>query len=144
MTIQVRHGFVFSQELKYLTHLKVHSIDDRLETAPKNLGREFSFFPSQLTRLFTHIFQDCMWMATWKYVPTHGVKRNPMVTCKDLPSVSVLKPFVTSMIKIHLIILMDQKGMLVLLLVAKSCPALFDPMNCSPPGASVHWISRQE
>ena len=25
-------------------------------------------------------------------------------------------------------------------LVAKSCPALWDPLNCSPPGSSVHGI----
>ena len=24
--------------------------------------------------------------------------------------------------------------------VAQSCPTLFDSMNCSPPGSSVHWI----
>ena len=24
--------------------------------------------------------------------------------------------------------------------VAKSCPTLGDPMDCSPPGSSVHWI----
>ena len=27
-------------------------------------------------------------------------------------------------------------------LVAKSCLTLFDPMDCSPPGSSVHWISQ--
>ena len=27
-------------------------------------------------------------------------------------------------------------------LVAKSCPILCDPMNCSPPVSSVHWISQ--
>ena len=27
---------------------------------------------------------------------------------------------------------------------AQSCPTLCDPMNCSPPGSSVHGISRQE
>ena len=27
-------------------------------------------------------------------------------------------------------------------LVAKSCPTLCDPMNCSPPGSSVHEISQ--
>ena len=26
----------------------------------------------------------------------------------------------------------------------QSCPTLRDPMDCSPPGASVHGISRQE
>jgi len=25
-------------------------------------------------------------------------------------------------------------------LVAKSCPTVFDPMGCSPPGSSVHGI----
>ena len=25
-------------------------------------------------------------------------------------------------------------------LVAQSCPTLCDPMDCSPPGSSVHWI----
>ena len=29
-------------------------------------------------------------------------------------------------------------------LVAQSCPALCNPMGCSPPGFSVHGISRQE
>ena len=29
-------------------------------------------------------------------------------------------------------------------LVAKSCPTLGDPMDCSPPGSSVHGIFRQE
>ena len=24
--------------------------------------------------------------------------------------------------------------------VAQSCPTLSDPMDCSPPGSSVHWI----
>ena len=28
--------------------------------------------------------------------------------------------------------------------VAQLCPTLFDPMDCSPPGSSVHGISRQE
>ena len=27
-------------------------------------------------------------------------------------------------------------------LVAKLCPTLCDPMNCSPPGSSVHGISK--
>ena len=27
------------------------------------------------------------------------------------------------------------------MLVTQSCPALCDPMNCSPPGSSVHWDS---
>ena len=31
-----------------------------------------------------------------------------------------------------------------LLLVTKSCPALYDPMDCSPSGSSVHGISQQE
>ena len=30
----------------------------------------------------------------------------------------------------------------VVVLVAKSCPTLHDPMDCSPPGSSVHGISR--
>ena len=29
-------------------------------------------------------------------------------------------------------------------LVAQSCPTLCDPMDCSPPGSSVHGLSRQE
>ena len=29
-------------------------------------------------------------------------------------------------------------------LFAQSCLTLCDPMNCSPPGSSVHGISRQE
>ena len=29
-------------------------------------------------------------------------------------------------------------------LVVKLCPTLWDPMYCSPPGSSVHGISRQE
>ena len=29
-------------------------------------------------------------------------------------------------------------------LVAKSCPTLCDPMDCSPPGYCVHGFSRQE
>ena len=29
-------------------------------------------------------------------------------------------------------------------LIIKSCPALCDPMDCSPPGSSVHGISQQE
>ena len=29
-------------------------------------------------------------------------------------------------------------------LVAESCPTLCDPMDCSPPGSSVHGIPRQE
>ena len=29
-------------------------------------------------------------------------------------------------------------------LVTKSCPTLFDPMDYSPPGSSVHGISRQK
>ena len=28
------------------------------------------------------------------------------------------------------------------MLVAQSCPALCDPMDCSPPGSSVHGISQ--
>ena len=28
--------------------------------------------------------------------------------------------------------------------VAQSCPTLSDPMDCSPPGSSVHGFSRQE
>ena len=28
--------------------------------------------------------------------------------------------------------------------VAQSCPTLRDPTDCSPPGSSVHGISRQE
>ena len=30
------------------------------------------------------------------------------------------------------------------LLITQSCPALWDPMDCSPPGSSVHGFSRQE
>ena len=26
--------------------------------------------------------------------------------------------------------------------VTHSCPTLCDPMDCSPPGSSVHWISQ--
>ena len=29
-------------------------------------------------------------------------------------------------------------------LVAQSCPTFYDPMDCSPPGSSVHGFSRQE
>ena len=29
------------------------------------------------------------------------------------------------------------------MLVAQSCPTLCDPMDCSPPGSSVHGFSRQ-
>ena len=32
----------------------------------------------------------------------------------------------------------------VLRLVTQSCPTLTDPMDCGPPGSSVHGISRQE
>ena len=27
---------------------------------------------------------------------------------------------------------------------AQSCPTLYNPMNCSPPGSSVHGISQEE
>ena len=30
------------------------------------------------------------------------------------------------------------------MLVTQSCPAFCNPMNCSPPGSSVHEFSRQE
>ena len=30
------------------------------------------------------------------------------------------------------------------MLVAQSCPTLCDPMDCSPPGSSVHGVSRQK
>ena len=32
------------------------------------------------------------------------------------------------------------RGAAVLCLVAQSCPTLCDPMDCNPPGSSVHWI----
>ena len=32
----------------------------------------------------------------------------------------------------------------VVVLVVQSCPALCNPMDCSPPGSSVHEFSRQE
>ena len=34
--------------------------------------------------------------------------------------------------------------MCVCVLVAQSCPTLGNPMDCSPPGSSVHGILRQE
>ena len=34
--------------------------------------------------------------------------------------------------------------MCVCVLFAQSCPTLGDPMDCSPPGSSVHGILRQE
>ena len=36
------------------------------------------------------------------------------------------------------------KFVIVVVLIARSCPTLFDPMNWSPPGSSVHRFSRQE
>ena len=36
------------------------------------------------------------------------------------------------------------KFVIVVVLIAKSCPTLFDPMDCSPPGSSVHEFFRQE
>ena len=38
----------------------------------------------------------------------------------------------------------DLKGVKVKVLVAQSCPTLCEPMDCSPPGSSVHGISRKE
>ena len=38
------------------------------------------------------------------------------------------------------LILLPQKGH-VLCLVVQSCPTLCDPMDCSPPGSSVHGDS---
>ena len=34
--------------------------------------------------------------------------------------------------------------MYVCMLVTQSCPTLFDPMDCSAPGSSVHRILQQE
>ena len=34
----------------------------------------------------------------------------------------------------------DASVCLVACLVTQSCPTLCDPMDCSPPGSSVHWI----
>ena len=42
--------------------------------------------------------------------------------------------------KLHPAILGVQKRKKVKVLVTQSCPILFDPMDCSPPGASVHRI----
>ena len=36
------------------------------------------------------------------------------------------------------------KFVIVVVLIARSCPTLFDPMNWSPPGSSVHGFFRQE
>ena len=41
-------------------------------------------------------------------------------------------------------ILETQWNLCVCALVGQSCPTLCNPMNCSPPGSSVHGISRQE
>ena len=38
----------------------------------------------------------------------------------------------------------DLKGVKVKVLVAQSCPTICEPMDCSPPGSSVHGISRKE
>ena len=34
--------------------------------------------------------------------------------------------------------------LLFLFLVAQACPTLCDPINCSPPGSSVHRISQAQ
>ena len=39
---------------------------------------------------------------------------------------------------------MLKETMKVNVLVTQSCPTLCDPMNCSPPGSSVHGILKQE
>ena len=36
----------------------------------------------------------------------------------------------------------DWRGLRWLVLVDESCPTLCDPMDCSPPGSSVHAISQ--
>ena len=36
------------------------------------------------------------------------------------------------------------RGARLCVLVAQSCPALCDPMDCSPPGSSVHGILQAE
>ena len=37
------------------------------------------------------------------------------------------------------------RSLALLCLVTQSCPTLCDPIDCSPPGSSVHWgVSRQE
>ena len=35
-------------------------------------------------------------------------------------------------------------GVRVCVCATQSCPIPCDPMDCTPPGSSVHWISRQE
>ena len=42
-----------------------------------------------------------------------------------------------------LLILLGAKHVCVCVLVAQSCPTLCDPMDCSPPGSSVHGILQE-
>ena len=35
---------------------------------------------------------------------------------------------------------LEEKSQVTQVLVAQSCPTLCDPMDCSPPGSSVHGI----
>ena len=45
--------------------------------------------------------------------------------------------------KLCLLPLFDDKPTVILqIVVAKSCPTLWDPMDCNPPGSSVHGISQ--
>ena len=52
------------------------------------------------------------------------------------------------MAKLNIIILGNSeikwRGMKAKVLVVQSCPMLWDPVDCSPPGSSVHGIFRQE
>ena len=42
-----------------------------------------------------------------------------------------------------LLILLGAKNVCVCVLVTQSCPTLCDPMDCSPPGSSVHGILQE-
>ena len=73
----------------------------------------------------------------------HGFSRQEYWSGVPLPS-PFLSHALYQMSVCYLYFFCPGNSILVCVLVAQLCPTFSDPMDCSPPGSSVHGFSRQE
>ena len=91
-------------------------------------GEKKSRYESQLTHIFLRVYylKEISEFVGYWYMILVGVKT---IKCKT-KSLEVMSPSLRTRKELHKL----------KVLVSQSCPTLYNPVDCSPPGSSVHGI----
>ena len=124
----------FSPILRTFTRYEGHKKNFHVRKIPMFCRRSWASLVAQLVKNLPVMWETWVWSPDWEDPLERGMATNSNILAWRIPWTSIVYGILKS--QMQLLAWSEVKWSE----VAHSCPTLCDPMDCSPPGSSVHGI----